>query len=86
LFGIPAFHRWASEAAPIGRVGDPSELAGPLLLLASDAGSFMTGHVLAVDGGISATGAGGRMPESVTELFAKHTPDGRGTRIKPGRP
>jgi gluconate 5-dehydrogenase len=81
LFGVPAFHRWVSEAAPLGRVGDPSELAGPLLLLASNAGSFMTGHVLVVDGGISATGAGGRMPQSVSDLFAKHAPNGQGTRI-----
>ena len=51
IFGIPDFHRWVSEAAPQGRVGEPAELAGPLLLLASNAGSFMTGHVLVVDGG-----------------------------------
>lgn len=33
------------------RLGDISELAGPLLLLASDAGSFMTGSTIVVDGG-----------------------------------
>ena len=33
------------------RIGDINELAGPLLLLASDAGSFMTGSTLVVDGG-----------------------------------
>ncbi len=36
---------------PMGRVGDLAELDGPLLLLVSDAGSFMTGSVLVVDGG-----------------------------------
>ncbi len=36
---------------PLGRVGDSRELDGPLLLLVSGAGSFMTGAVLVVDGG-----------------------------------
>ena len=36
---------------PQRRLGTARELEGPLLLLASDAGSFMTGSVLAVDGG-----------------------------------
>ena len=36
---------------PMRRFGDHEELSGPLLLLASDAGSFMTGSTIVVDGG-----------------------------------
>lgn len=40
-----------AEATVLGRIGEPSELAGPALLLASPAGSFTTGQTLLVDGG-----------------------------------
>ena len=36
---------------PMGRLGNLAELDGPLLLLTSDAGAFMTGSVITVDGG-----------------------------------
>jgi NAD(P)-dependent dehydrogenase (short-subunit alcohol dehydrogenase family) len=39
------------ERIPQRRIGKPEELDGALLLLASDAGSFMTGSVITVDGG-----------------------------------
>ena len=39
---------------PFGRFGEPDELAGATLLLASDAGRFITGAELVVDGGFDA--------------------------------
>jgi NAD(P)-dependent dehydrogenase (short-subunit alcohol dehydrogenase family) len=42
--------RFASRTA-LNRWGDPKELVGPALLLASDAGSYITGETLVVDGG-----------------------------------
>lgn len=42
--------RFADRTA-VGRWGDPRELAGPALLLASEAGSYITGTVITVDGG-----------------------------------
>lgn len=39
---------------PLGRWGDPEELAGPALFLASEAASFITGTILNVDGGYAA--------------------------------
>jgi len=36
---------------PLGRWGLPADLAGPVVFLASDASAYVTGHVLAVDGG-----------------------------------
>ncbi|MBX6314007.1 MAG: SDR family oxidoreductase, partial [Isosphaeraceae bacterium] len=47
----PAQRQWFTDRVPMGRWGRPEELAGPLLLLASEAGSFITGACLAVDGG-----------------------------------
>ena len=39
---------------PIGRLGEPEDLAGPLLFLSSGASDFYTGHVLYADGGYTA--------------------------------
>ncbi len=40
-----------TKRVPMRRVGELEELSGPILLLASDAGSFMTGSTIVVDGG-----------------------------------
>ncbi|OZM80722.1 SDR family NAD(P)-dependent oxidoreductase [Pseudonocardia sp. MH-G8] len=43
------------QRVPIGRVGDPAELAAAVVFLASDAGGYVTGQTLAVDGGFTIT-------------------------------
>jgi len=40
-----------ADRTALGRWGDPREIAGPAILLASDAGAYITGSVLLVDGG-----------------------------------
>ncbi|HEY4263226.1 MAG TPA: SDR family oxidoreductase, partial [Schlesneria sp.] len=45
-----------AERTAVNRWGNPRELAGPALLLASDAGSYITGTTLLVDGGLLAKG------------------------------
>jgi NAD(P)-dependent dehydrogenase (short-subunit alcohol dehydrogenase family) len=54
LLNNPAAYQAFIAKLPIGRWGEPHELAGPVLFLASDASSFMTGAVLTVDGGWTA--------------------------------
>ena len=42
------------NATPLGRIGQPEEVAGIALYLASDEAAFVTGQVMAVDGGFTA--------------------------------
>lgn len=51
----PDFDAWLKRRTPAGRWGDPRELIGPTVFLASDASSFVNGHVLYVDGGLLAS-------------------------------
>lgn len=48
------FNAWLTARAPAGRWGEPRELVGALLLLASSAGDYINGHMIMVDGGVHA--------------------------------
>jgi len=48
-----AFNAMLEQRTAAHRWGTPTDLRGPLLLLASDAGAYMTGHTLVVDGGLT---------------------------------
>jgi gluconate 5-dehydrogenase len=50
-----AFSAWLAGRTPAGRWGEVSELGGAAVFLASDASSFVNGHILYVDGGITAS-------------------------------
>jgi NAD(P)-dependent dehydrogenase (short-subunit alcohol dehydrogenase family) len=47
----PEYREWIMEAIPAGRVGQPDEIVGAVLFLASPASNMVAGHNLLVDGG-----------------------------------
>ena len=51
MFDDPDGRAFVDRTTPMGRAGEPAELDGALLFLAGDASTYVTGHVLAVDGG-----------------------------------
>lgn len=54
LMADPAFDAWVKGRTPMGRWADVEELGGAAVFLASPASSFVNGHILYVDGGLTA--------------------------------
>lgn len=55
LLDDPEFKSKIVSRIPVGRVGQPMDLFGAVLLFCSDASSFITGQILTIDGGLTAT-------------------------------
>lgn len=51
----PATRRYILERIPMGRIAEPEDVVGPVLFLCAQASSFVTGQVLYVDGGVTAS-------------------------------
>ena len=58
LWEDPAILASRVRHSPLPRIGEPDEIAGAAIFLASPAGSFTTGQVFVIDGGITIAGAG----------------------------
>jgi NAD(P)-dependent dehydrogenase (short-subunit alcohol dehydrogenase family) len=54
LWENPEIERRRSADTPLGRIGEPDEIAGAAVFLASPAGSFTTGQTFVIDGGVTA--------------------------------
>lgn len=54
LWENPEIYRKRTKDTPLRRIGEPDEIAGAAVFLASSAGSFMTGQTIVIDGGIVA--------------------------------
>ena len=58
LWDNPELLKSVEKNAPLRRIGLPDEVAGAAILLASEAGSFITGQVITMDGGVTIAGRG----------------------------
>jgi hypothetical protein len=58
LWENPEILKATTEQAPLRRIGEPEEIAGIAVLLASRAGAFITGTTIVADGGVTISGRG----------------------------
>lgn len=56
LWENPELMNYVEQTTPLGRIGEPPEIAGAAVFLGSDASTFMTGQTIVVDGGTTITG------------------------------
>ena len=56
LWEDPSTLKLYTDATPLGRIGDPDEIAGTAVFLASRAGAFATGQTFVIDGGYTVMG------------------------------
>ena len=53
LWDNPEILKRSTQSAPLRRIGEPDEIAGAAVFLASKAGNFMTGQAIVIDGGVT---------------------------------
>ena len=62
IYEVESERDWRSERVPLGRWGEPEEIADAICFLASDEASYITGSELLVDGGVTAGFKGNTIP------------------------
>ena len=76
---LEEFRQQSAPVQPLGRAGEPVDIANAALWLASDESSFVTGHAQVVDGGIEAGRPWSKFPEfaRMVRPIRHHRPPGR---------
>ena len=62
IYEVESERDWRSERVPLGRWGEPEEVANGICFLASDEASYITGSELLIDGGVTAGFKGNTIP------------------------
>ena len=57
LWENPSLLAATEKTTPLGRIGEPDDIAGAAVFLASRAGNWMTGQTIVIDGGVTIAGS-----------------------------